>query len=270
MKTSPLPPFNILYSCVDARERSNEQFVAEHALGFIQSGEAHFQSPQGLRVYGPGAIGLVRRNQLLKSLKVPPLGGGAFKAINIVFDREVLRRYGAEHQLAASDTYAGPDFVDLSADPFLKGYFESLLPYFDQPAQLTPALTELKTREAIELLLRANPGLNTFLFDFSEPHKIDLAAFMQQHFHYNVSLEQFARLTGRSLATFKRDFQKLFGTSPQKWLHQRRLEQAHHLLATEHQRPAAVYLEVGFENMSHFSAAFKQHFGYNASSLVAG
>lgn len=265
---APAAPYpSILYSCIDTRQRSSEQFVAEHALGIILTGESHFQSPTGLQVYGPGTIGLVRRNQLLKSLKVPP-ANGPFKAINIVFDREVLRRYSAEHQLTASDTYAGPGMVDLSLDPFLQGYFNSLLPYFDQPAQLSPALMELKTREAIELVLRTNPQLSTFLFDFSEPHKIDLPAFMEQYFHYNVSLEQFARLTGRSLATFKRDFQKLFAMAPQKWLHQKRLEQAHHLLATEHQRPAAVYLEVGFGNMSHFSAAFKQHFGYNASSLV--
>jgi AraC-like DNA-binding protein len=29
-----------------------------------------------------------------------------------------------------------------------------------------------------------------------------------------------------------------------------------------------VYLEVGFENLSHFSTAFKQEFGYTASSLA--
>ena len=78
---------------------------------------------------------------------------------------------------------------------------------------MTKSMAELKTREIIELLLRANPRLKDFLFDFSEPHKIDLELFMNQHFAYNVRMSQFAKMTGRSLATFKRDFKKILGPS---------------------------------------------------------
>jgi AraC-like DNA-binding protein len=102
------------------------------------------------------------------------------------------------------------------------------MPYFSQPEKLTPTLEHVKTIEAIELLLR-NPALKNFLFDFSEPHKIDLEAYMNRHFSYNVPLAQFAKLTGRSLSTFKRDFVKIFHTTPEKWLQKRRLEMAHFL-----------------------------------------
>ena len=91
---------------------------------------------------------------------------------------------------------------------------------------------------------------------------------MLQHYTFNVPLAQFAKLTGRSLATFKRDFQRVFHTAPQRWLHQQRLGQAHFLIAQHQQPPAKTYLEVGFENLSHFSTAFKQYFGYTASHLA--
>jgi hypothetical protein len=49
---------------------------------------------------------------------------------------------------------------------------------------------------------------------FSEPGKIDLEAFMNRNFHFDVSLERFAYLTGRSLSTLKRDFKDLYNLPP--------------------------------------------------------
>ena len=146
----------------------------------------------------------------------------------------------------------------------MKGYFDSLLPYFEQPEQLTETLAKAKTAEAIALLLRT-PHLRNLLFDFNKPFKIDLEAYMNCHFTYNVSLAAFAKATGRSLSTFKRDFAKTFDTSPEKWLKKQRLKHAHYLIAQQQQRPSEVYLAVGFENLSHFSESFKKQFGYSPS-----
>ena len=41
-------------------------------------------------------------------------------------------------------------------------------------------LLALKVREALLVLLQTNPELRDVLFDFSEPGKIDLAAFMEK------------------------------------------------------------------------------------------
>ena len=110
-------------------------------------------------------------------------------------------------------------------------------------------------------MLHTMPELREFLFDFSEQHKIDLERFMLRNFHFNVPLEKFARLTGRSLAGFKRDFQKAFGTSPRQWLQERRLAEARHLIESRKRKPSAIYLDLGFESLSHFSHAFKKKFG---------
>ena len=45
---------------------------------------------------------------------------------------------------------------------------------------------------------------------------------------FNLPLQKFGYLTGRSLTTFKRDFSKAFSTTPQRWLTQKRLELAHY------------------------------------------
>ncbi|NML67908.1 helix-turn-helix transcriptional regulator [Hymenobacter sp. RP-2-7] len=265
MATAPTP--GILHSCYEAFHRASEQFVPEHVLGLLLAGESQFYTSTATQTHGAGTLALVHRHQLVKTTKVPP-AGGRFQSISVSLDQATLRRYAATHQLAATAPYAGPLLLPLGDDSFLRGFFHSLLPYFDQPAPLPPALVELKAQEAIGLLLRHDPALGNWLFHFDEPGKIDLEAFMLQHYAFNVPLTQFAKLTGRSLATFKRDFQRLFGSAPQRWLQQQRLGQAHYLIAERRQPPAQAYLEVGFENLSHFSTAFKQRFGYTASALA--
>jgi AraC-like DNA-binding protein len=257
---------NLLYSCVAQKQRGNEQFVPEHALGYIISGETHLMTNNGITVLKAGTMGLIRRNQLLKSVKIPP-PGGEFKSINIFMDQAFLRKYSAENKLPAARKYTGEPMRLLPPDPFLKGYFDSLLPYFNYAAQPKLAMAELKTKEAVELLLNLDPDLKDFLFDFSEPYKIDLEAYMNQNYMFNVSSTHFARLTGRSLASFKRDFEKIFQASPGQWLQKKRLSEAYYQIKEKGRKPSDVYLNVGFENLSHFSYTFKKAFGV-APSMV--
>ena len=264
--TSHIMLDNLLYSCVDKKQRGNEQFVSEHALGYVISGETHLITTEGTKKFAAGSLGLVRRNQLLKSVKVPP-SGGEFRSLNIFIDQNFLRKYSVEHKIEASEKYTGEYLKLLPPDPFLKGYFDSLIPYFDHPEQLKSSLAELKTNEAVELLLRLQPDLKDFLFDFSEPYKINLEAYMNKNYMYNVPIAQFARLTGRSLATFKRDFTKVFKTSPNYWLQQRRLSEAYFLIKDKGCKPSDIYLDLGFENFSHFSFSFKNTFGIAPSRL---
>jgi AraC family transcriptional regulator, exoenzyme S synthesis regulatory protein ExsA len=126
----------------------------------------------------------------------------------------------------------------------------------------------LKLEEAIELLLYSMPQLKEFLFDFSEPHKIDLEEFMIRNFHFNVPIEKFARSTGRSLAGFKRDFEKIFSMSPRQWLQDKRLTVAHYQIENNGKKPSEIYLDLGFESLPHFSFAFKKLFGYTPTQLI--
>jgi AraC-like DNA-binding protein len=262
--------YNILYSCTDERKRGGEQLVQEHVLSCVISGEIQFHNNQNLYRYGTGSVGLIRRNVLLKSIKVPSPDGRPFQSLNIFLDQQSLKKYNNHENLAATGVYTDEPIIEMSSDPFLKGYFDSVLPYFKSDVPLSMGMAELKTKEAIELVLRHNPRLKNLLFDFAEPFKIDLEAYMSQNYIYNISMSQFARLTGRSLATFKRDFKKTFENSPEKWLLQKRLERAHFLIAQQQQNPVDVYLDVGFESLSHFSSSFKKFFGYNPSSLTFG
>jgi AraC-like DNA-binding protein len=255
----------ILYACEGETHYEHDPFVYEHYFGIITSGSADHYTDKGVVHYPTGSLCLVRKNQLLKVIKKPD-GQKPFATITVFLEQKKLQEYSLEHEVKASGVYIGESILILENDAFMKGYFDSLMPYFDQPEKLTPILAQAKTTEVIALLLR-NPSLKNFLFDFSEPHKIDLEAYMNRHFSYNVPLAQFAKLTGRSLSTFKRDFVKIFGTTAEKWLQKQRLERAYFLITQKNKRPSAIYLELGFETLSHFSYAFKKQFGQTPTEL---
>ncbi len=254
----------VLFSCTND-ESGHDPFVYEHWLVLIVSGRSELFSDGKTVSHHAGTLGLIRKNQLVKTTKKVD-GERPFRSVSVCIDQQTLKKFSGEYGIEASGVYSGESNVLIENDVFMKAYFNSLMPYFDHPEKLTPVLAQVKTFEAIELLLR-NPALKNFLFDFSEPHKIDLEAYMNRHFSYNVPVTQFAKLTGRSISSFKRDFAKIFDSSPEKWLQKRRLEQAYFLITKKNRKPSEVYLEVGFENLSHFSNAFKKEFGVNASRL---
>jgi AraC-like DNA-binding protein len=75
-------------------------------------------------------------------------------------------------------------------------------------------------------------------------------------------MEEIASFTGRSLASFKRDFAKISDLSPQKWLMDKRLKVAFDKIRDERQKASDVCFKFGFKSLSHFSFAFKKQFGF--------
>ena len=163
------------------------------------------------------------------------------------------------NETEATAKYIGPSNILIPSNDYVRAYFQSVIPYVRNPQDtITNEVGMLKVKEAVKLLLHAMPKLSNLLFDFSEPHKIDLEKYMLSHFHYNVPAKEFAQLTGRSLASFKRDFQKIFGMPPRQWLHERRLIEAKSLIENKHRKPSAIYLDLGFESLSHFQVRSKK------------
>lgn len=259
---------NMLFSCVHEQHFGTEQLVIHHALSIVISGKMEIFTPEGSRFFEKGEMGIMRKNTLMKTRKHPSTDGKPFKSFTIFLTEESLRQFALQNNIPAQERFTGNPLYEISQESFMHGFFQSLLPYFDEPDFFTSKMAALKTEEATELLLRLDKSFYGFLFDFNEPFKIDLEAFMQKNYLFNIPIIEFARLSGRSLSTFKRDFSKVFRETPEKWLKQKRLTEARNLLQSTKLRPSDVYLHVGFENFSHFSNAFKNYFGYNASTIT--
>ncbi len=216
--------------------------------------------------FQPGDFRFFRKNQLCKFRK-QPVPGGEFISLSIRLDKTTLQAMSQELNLHADRQYIGDEILQLEPNDLLRGFVESMKPYLKAGQDIDPMIAGLKVKEAVMLLLQINPQLKNILFDFAEPGKMDLEAFMTKNYKFNVDINRFAYLTGRSLATFKRDFERIFHTSPNKWLQQKRLDDAHYLIKEKGWRSSDVYMEVGFKDLSHFSFAFKKAFGVAPSRL---
>lgn len=257
----------IKYSCHLSAFREGEYFTSTHSLGIVISGEMELYDGVKKKRFKKGDLYSIRKNHLLKFVKYPTVNN-QFKSLTIYFDEEFLRDFSREYGYKAESRQISSAYTVLPHDKILTSFMQSLLDYEDILINTgNTKLVRLKQKEVLLLLLNCNATLQNVLFDFSEPYKINLETFMNKNYKFNVSLERFAYLTGRSLSAFKRDFKEIFNEAPNRWLIQKRLEQAHFLIDKKNKKPSEIYLELGFEDLSHFSFAFKKQFGYTPSTL---
>ena len=167
-----------------------------------------------------------------------------------------------------------------SSRPDIVSLFESMAPYFDSGVQPSKELLYLKMTEGVYVLLNTDQSLYASLFDFADPWKPDILEFMEKNYMNDLTPGEIANYTGRSLATFKRDFRKVSDLSPQKWLFRkvsdlspqkwlirRRLEAAREQILSGNRKVTEVCFDVGFKNLSHFSRAYKAMFGCPPSTV---
>ncbi|HEX2617559.1 MAG TPA: AraC family transcriptional regulator [Flavobacteriales bacterium] len=158
----------------------------------------------------------------------------------------------------------------LGVSPAMEGYMHSMLPHFRTERTMDPALLDLKLRELL-LNIAGEAGNHGFVAAFQAMMKGNaLDRFrrtMEDNYCFNLSLEAYARLCGRSLSAFKRDFQDVFGMAPGRWLREQRLQRAKLLLGGGDLQVSEVAFQCGFENLSHFSRAFKEAYGHSPAHL---
>ena len=261
MNPTEIIPGVIFYAYLSAMRKEKVAFLEYNTLVLQVSGRFTMETADGKISMGRGEMLLIQKNQLGEITKIP-LDGEDYQTIVISLKEDLLRKIALEEQIEIVRKYKGPSNILIPGNDFLRAFFQSVLPYVQHPEEkITNAVGMLKVKEAVYLLLNTMPELKELLFDFSEPYKMDLEKFMLSNFHYNVPVEKFAQLTGRSLAGFKRDFQKIFGMAPRQWLLERRLKEARHLIEKKNKQPSAIYLDLGFESLSHFSHSFKKKFG---------
>ncbi len=255
----------IKLSCYEGKLFKTEAAFDEHLLVWLISGETKIIQADECFVFGVGSTFLIPRNQLATIVNYPK-DGLPHKAVAMHLSAQRLREFYNQENIKPK--IATAKIISFYKHPLLESCLASLIPYFEMQENFPENIASLKINEAINIIRTIDENIDSTLSNFEEPGKIDLTAFMEKNFMFNMSLKKFGYLTGRSLTTFKRDFQKAFNMTPQRWLTQKRLELAYYQLAEKNKRPVDIYYEIGFENLSHFSFAFKKQYGYAPTELL--
>lgn len=236
-----------------------------HMLVWFLSGETKIVQADATYYFKKGDIFLIPRNQLATIINYPK-DGQPHKTVVMHLSVERLKDFYAGRAIKPSPLHS-PRIYSFSHHPLLESCLASLVPYFDMK-DIPDDIASIKITEAICILRTLHQEIDQVLAHFEDPGKLNLVDYMERNFMFNLPMEKFGYLTGRSLTTFKRDFKKAFSTTPQRWLTQKRLELAYYQLTEKKMKPLDVCYEVGFENLSHFSFAFKKQYGLAPSQLV--
>lgn len=258
---------DIKLSCYQDKFFKSDIMFEHHMLIWFISGETKVVCAETTYLFGKGDIFLIPRNQLATIINYPK-DGLPHKTVVMHLTTAWLRNFYAPFNNLKPVPVAAQRIMHYAHHPLLESCLSSLIPYFNMK-NLPGDIAHLKITEAVTILRSIDKDIDNVLANFEEPGKIDLAEYMEKNFMFNMPLEKFGYLTGRSLTTFKRDFRKAFATTPQRWLTKKRLDLAHYQFVEKKRKPVDVCYEVGFENLSHFSFAFKKQFGYAPTELLA-
>jgi len=242
-------------------------YFASNALYYVESGSAVLHSDKDEVHIEKDEIAIIKQHSRLDIQKIKDKSGNDFKSIIFYLFPDFVTEFAKQIKLpntkAATIT---TDIIHLGKQQSLKVFSESLLPLFEN-RQLKRTDIKEKTFAALEYLSQHNKQLLYFLTANSKPIKIDLYEFMIHIEVNNYSVQELAKLTGRSLSAFKRDFYEVFETTPHQWLLRRKMDYAQQVLINKKMKASDIYFMLGFNELSHFSAAFKKVKGISPSQV---
>jgi AraC-like DNA-binding protein len=183
------------------------------------------------------------------------------------FVRTAIREIASDLPVLTPPAEPREAVIRVQPDTGVAAFLQAMTVFFsarDAPPEL---LLKLKLKELIASIVvsPSNATLSSYLRLLASREAPSIPAIMEANCCHNLSLEAFAKLCGRSLSTFKREFSRHYGLSPGRWLLERRLECSARLLSTTRMTVTDVVFECGFEQPAHFSRAFKARFGQTPS-----
>ena len=189
-------------------------------------------------------------------------GKANYRSLLLFFSNEKVLELCRKHDIKPDGLAPKPAALVFAKDPFLYEFVNGLLALSSLSEKVKQQLLALKFEELMLYLVNQHgpSALLTFAVDLRD-HEQHLLQVVENNKLNRLTLTQLAFLCNMSLSTFKREFEKQFGSSPSKWFQEQRLAHAAFLLRSKSSRPSDLYESAGYENLSNFTNAFKARFG---------
>ncbi|WP_299529225.1 helix-turn-helix transcriptional regulator [Ulvibacterium sp.] len=152
--------------------------------------------------------------------------------------------------------------IPMDINDRIRSCYLSLIPYFNQSDSLPQEILLIKLKELLYnvFINPKNRILLSYVNSLANGYKTPIWEIMEANYMYNLKLSDYAQLANKSLSSFKREFEEFYGTTPGKWILEKRLERAKRLIQTSQKTVSEITFECGFKNVSHFSRIFKEKF----------
>lgn len=270
MKTITLPDeMNLektqLVHVVDYRSSkdvSKQQIILnQNIISFLMEGTKEAIFDNAVLSIDPSKFLIMRSgNCLMTEKKISEASN--YRSMLLFFSNEMIHNFIRKMEFNEFELIEPKSVYAFDYDEFIQRFVHSLADISKLSGDVKFKLLEVKFEE-IMLYLTGKYGAK-FLYSLTVNSDNATQKFIQiiENSHLSkLTLKELAFLCNMSVSTFKREFEKHYAESPIKWFQNKRLEFAHYLLQQEQKNPSEIYFEVGYENLSSFTQAYKLKYG---------
>lgn len=187
-------------------------------------------------------------------------------SVVVHFKRAVLQKVYAQSKPVYWEELQKPVvklIVQSAASELVKHYFEGLKYLFKHEDALSEEILVLKLKEIILLLLRTekSEAMSQIMKSLFSEKTFSFKEVIEANICEPASLERLAALTHHSLTSFKKEFKRIYNTTPGAYMIEKRVERVAQLLEYSEDSISGIGYECGFASPAHLSRVFKDKYG---------
>lgn len=250
----------ILHKKLTQNLLSREKIIISHSITFVVSGEIIVNTYDGQEVnVKSGEMMFMPRDSYLISDFIK--GQKHMEAFLFFFDHKLLLNFLSNKIKHAKNSDKKPTICKLNTSVKISHYLSSLKNiYFDETN--SKELLEIKILEFLHLVYQDNKEvlIDTLYTSEKRKKKKNIESIMVEHYDKNLTIKDFANLSGYSVCTFNREFKNRHGITPAQWMLDKKIQKAHELLEGGYSVTDTA-MEIGYSSLSHFIKAYKRKYG---------
>lgn len=244
------------------------QINSRFHLGYILSGEKHFINSESRIVCRKGdlffmPIGNHNIENIVSS------DSGYYEQIELSFCSEQLSKVVIPLELSLSrnkecrDHAYTPIPTAHRAAPITRTVFEAINSYYNLGGfNNNPQSEMINLTNLLQTILEhESESVKCCIINSIDHEQAEFEKVIFDNIFADKRIEQLAQEAHRSLTSFKKEFKRLFGTSPHRWYLQQRMNCAKMMLATTGDSISHISSTCTFNNTSHFIKLYKGYFG---------
>lgn len=254
---------SVIDSCVHSMKGVGSMFLEEHLLLFVLEGKITFyHGKQTYTLHRNEMILLKKATSVRYEKEGEPENDNIYESLMFCLADDLIKEFLTLSNVKVPQLDEEIKTAVYPMSDCLIGFAHSLYPYFQDPSSVNPGLLRLKIMELLYNVSECSKNMFRQLLQLRRPVRMDIRQVVEQYYATPVTLPELAFLSGRSLSSFKRDFQQTYNEPPAQWIRIKRLEKAKEMLQKTVLPVHEICYSIGFENVSHFSRIFKDHYGF--------
>lgn len=193
-----------------------------------------------------------------------------YEAISVRFHKDVLSELYKDDEFPffeKPNVSLSANSVLLPPNTLINEYIKSILPYFKNKELLSGNLLTLKLKELITLLLQTENSVKIIqiMSNLFEKKTFEFKEVIKSHIFSSISIQELAQLSHMSMSSFKKEFSRIFNTSPQNYIIGKRIEKVAEALPNTGESLSNIAYDCQFQTLAHMSRVFKSKYGVSPS-----